>query len=200
MQGVGVVTGATPGGLGCVSTETEGAGPLLWPSVTPGPLEELLLKAELMALPTCIIAWRAGGTADRTTPMANTARPTANAGRSIASRQSLGRCRSRGRGACRAWPGRRRPTRLAAKPEMASQTPRAPLGRRAWAGRDRILSRIRSRPSAPGSTWSAAAWSSRRKNSAKSCPRPPSEPRPDLTMTPVPVPRAARPFRARYDS
>ena len=39
----------------------------------------------------CTIAWRAGGTTDRTTPTANTAAPTAKAGRSIASRQSRGR-------------------------------------------------------------------------------------------------------------
>ena len=82
--------------------------------------------------------------------MANTATPTAKAGRSMASRQSLGRCRSPGSGAGRAWP--RRSTRPAAKPEMASQAPRAPQGRAARAGWDWILSRIRSRPSAPGST------------------------------------------------
>jgi hypothetical protein len=35
---------------------------------------------------------------------------------------------------------------------MASHTPRAPLGRLAGAGRDRILSRMRSSPSVPGST------------------------------------------------
>ena len=44
--------------------------------------------------------WRSGGTAASTTPMANTARPTASAGRSIASRQSPDRC-----GACRVWDG-----------------------------------------------------------------------------------------------
>jgi hypothetical protein len=43
---------------------------------------------------------RSGGTAASTTPTANTARPTASAGRSIASRQSPDRC-----GACRAWDG-----------------------------------------------------------------------------------------------
>jgi hypothetical protein len=126
---------------------------VLWPSVLPGPLEELLLlllKAELMAPTADTIAWRAGGTTDRTTPMANTAAPTAKAGRSMASRQSLGRGRFPGSGARREWP--RRSARPAAKPEMASQTPRAPLGRVARAGWDRILSRIRSRPSAPGST------------------------------------------------
>jgi hypothetical protein len=43
---------------------------------------------------------RSGGTAASTTPTANTAKPTASAGRSIASRQSPDRC-----GACRAWDG-----------------------------------------------------------------------------------------------
>jgi hypothetical protein len=122
---------------------------VLWPSVLPAPLAELLLlllRAELMAPTADTIAWRAGGTTDSTTPIANTAAPTAKAGRSIASRQSLGR-RFPGSGARRACP--RRSTRPAAKHEMASQTPRAPLAR---AGRDPILSRIRSRPSAPGST------------------------------------------------
>jgi hypothetical protein len=69
----------------------EGAGALLAPFALPPGGELLLVKAWLMALPTCTIAWRAGGTAARTTPMANTAAPTAKAGRSIASRQSLGR-------------------------------------------------------------------------------------------------------------
>jgi hypothetical protein len=48
----------------------------------------------------CKIWLRSGGTAASTTPIANTARPTASAGRSIASRQSPDRC-----GACRAWDG-----------------------------------------------------------------------------------------------
>jgi hypothetical protein len=69
----------------------EGAGVLPAPFVAVGLLVLPLVKAWLMALPTCTIAWRAGGTAARTTPMANTAAPTAKAGRSIASRQSLGR-------------------------------------------------------------------------------------------------------------
>jgi hypothetical protein len=46
------------------------------------------------------IWWRSGGTAASTTPTANTAMPTASAGRSIASRQSPDHC-----GACRAWDG-----------------------------------------------------------------------------------------------
>jgi hypothetical protein len=132
-----------------VPSAVVGAGVVPWPSVEPAALEGLLLvKAWPMALPTDSIACRAGGTTDRTTPTANTAAPTAKAGRSIASRQSLRRC-----GAGRPWRSApRRRTSPAAKPEIASQTPRAPLGRAARAGRDRILSRIRSRPSAPGST------------------------------------------------
>ena len=72
-----------------------GSGVLLWLSVV-GLLDELvMLKAEPMSLPTCTIAERAGGMTARTTPAANTLRPTAKAGRSIASRQSLGRFGSR---------------------------------------------------------------------------------------------------------
>jgi len=123
-------------------------------AAVPGLVEGLvMLRAEPMALVMCATSWRAGGTADRTTPTANTAAPKAKAGRSMASRQSLGR-----RGLCRAGPCRwgtgkpRRPISLAAAPERPSQMPRIQLGWLAWAGRDRILSRIRSRPSEPGST------------------------------------------------
>jgi hypothetical protein len=131
-----------------------------WPSWVPGPLEEglLMLKAEPMASPTFINPWRVTGTIDRTTPAANTAAPRAKAGRSMASRQSLGRRGSRRCGAGRCGPcrlGTRKPRRrisLAATPETPSQTPRIQLGWLACAGRDRILSRIRSRPSEPGST------------------------------------------------
>jgi uncharacterized low-complexity protein len=166
-QGLAVVCVATPGALGDGSAAAEGAGVALWPSVAPAALEELLLvKAWLMVLLADTSAERAGGTTDRTTPMANTAAPTAKAGRSIASRQSLGRCGSRRCGVGRWDAGRcdagrcdagrpsrpRRRTSPAAKPEIASQTPSAPLGWLARDGRDRILSRIRSRPFAPGST------------------------------------------------
>ncbi len=124
------------------------------PSWTPGPLEELPpVMADQPALVTCRSPWRAGGTTDKTTPTANTAAPTAKAGRSMASRQSLGRRGSRRCGACRS--GTRKPRRrisLAAAPETGSQTPRIHLGWLACVGRDRILSRIRSRPSGPGST------------------------------------------------
>ena len=69
-----------------------GSGVLLWSSVPGLPLGGLvMLKAEPMASPTCTIAERAGGMTARITPAANTLRPTAKAGRSIASRQSLGR-------------------------------------------------------------------------------------------------------------
>jgi len=83
-----------------------GTGVLLWPSVAPGPLEGPLsmLRAEPMSSPICTMIWRAGGTTARITPTANTAAPTAKAGRSIASRQSLGRCGARRCGACRASP------------------------------------------------------------------------------------------------
>ena len=119
----------------------------------------VMLRAEPMAPVMCATSWRAGGTTDRTTPSANTAAPTAKAGRSMASRQSLGRRCSLGRrgsrrcGACRCWTRKpRRRISLAAAPETGSQTPRIHLGWLAWAGRDRIFSRIRSRPSEPGST------------------------------------------------
>ncbi len=133
---------------------------VLWPSVAGGvPLAELLLlKAEPMASPTFTNPWRVAGTTDRTTPTANTAAPTAKAGLSMASRQSLGRCGGRRWGACRRGPcrsGTRKPRRLispAATPATPSQTPSIHRGWLACAGRDRILSRIRSRPSEPGST------------------------------------------------
>jgi hypothetical protein len=206
------VQGVVPGGCtpGMLAPAGVGTGALLATSVPPVELAELPVKAWPMALTVSIIAWCAGGTTDSTTPMANTATPTAKAGRSIASRQSVGRfggrcgtgfvCSSpRAGGVCRTRSPRRR-QKAATKPEMASQTPSAPAGRLARAGRDRILSRIRSRPSVAGSTWSAAACSSRRKNSAKSCPFLPSKPRPDLTMNPAPAPRAARPCRVRCGS
>jgi hypothetical protein len=57
VQGLGVVRPATPGAVGRVSAEAEGTGPVLWPSVLPALLEELLLlNAELIALPTDTIA------------------------------------------------------------------------------------------------------------------------------------------------
>ena len=109
-QGVGVcaatpgaVVGPLPSGAGV------GSGLLPLPSVAPWPLEGgvLMLRAEVMAWLISASPWRAGGTADRTTPMANTATPMAKAGRSIASRQSLGRCGGR------RSPPRRSPPRCA---------------------------------------------------------------------------------------
>ena len=149
-QGLREGCAARPALLDGTPPVAEDVGELVpWPPLAPASLEELLLKAEPMASPTCAIAWRAGGTTARTTPRANTAAPTPNAGRSIASRQSLGRFGCRRCGA-RRTPSRR--TRAVVKPTMAAQTPSSPLGWLAWAGRDRILARIRSRPSAPGST------------------------------------------------
>jgi hypothetical protein len=148
--------GTTTAGLLDSGPPAEGVGEIVpWPSVVgDGPPEELLmLRAEPMASLTWTTPWRAAGTTDKTTPTANTAAPTAKAGRSMASRQSLGRRGSRRCGTCRC--GTRKPRRrisLAAAPERPSQTPRIQLGWLAWAGRDRILSRIRSRPSEPGST------------------------------------------------
>jgi hypothetical protein len=179
-QAVFVAPAATAGLLGCEGSGV-GAGVVPCPSTDPGAALEALwpLKAALISLPTCTIACRAGGTTDRTTPTANTVTPTAKAGRSIASRQSLGRrgsrrCGSRRWGSRRAWPRsaarprawfpswpvrrsrsareRRRQISPAATPEMASQIPRIQLGWLAWAGRARILSRIRSSPSEAGST------------------------------------------------
>ena len=102
-HGLGVRAAATPAGLldGALLTgEATGVVPLS--SVLPGPLDAGPLRAEPMASPTCTIACRAGGTTDRTTPTANTATPTAKAGRSIASRQSRRRRGSRRCGAGRA--------------------------------------------------------------------------------------------------
>lgn len=146
----GLLDGAPPA--------TEGAGVALEAAVLALFDGLLMLKAEPMASPTFITPLRAAGTTDRTTPTANTAAPTAKAGLSMASRQSLGRCEGRRSGACRRGPcrsGTRKPRRRispAATPETPSQTPRIHRGWLACAGRDRILSRIRSRPSEPGST------------------------------------------------
>jgi hypothetical protein len=146
----GLLDGAPPA--------TEGAGVTLEAAVLALFDGLLMLKAEPMASPTWANPWRAAGTTDRTTPTANTAAPMAKAGLSMASRQSLGRCEGRRSGACRRGPcrsGTRKPKRRnspAATPETPSQTPRIHRGWLACAGRDRILSRIRSRPSEPGST------------------------------------------------
>jgi hypothetical protein len=76
-------------------------------------------------------AWRSGGTDARTTPTANTAIPTARAGRSIAWCQSRGRCGARRPGpraalrsertACPPRHAFQRRTRSARNPEIASR-------------------------------------------------------------------------------
>lgn len=111
---------------------------------------------------TVAIPRYSGGMAARSTPTANTAMPTARAGRSIASRQSLGRCGARWEclgsapeaagEVCPPGTARPRPTRPARNPAMASRKA-AHRGNLAvaWAGRDWIFSRIRSRPSRLGS-------------------------------------------------
>ena len=166
--------------------------------------------AELRSEPKCPIPLRVVGTTARTIPTTNTAMPAAKAGLSMASRQSRGRlvpsCPA-GR-PCAPVPlaGHSRRNRSAtepadrdAKPETASQQAMTPMRCPAWVPRVRIFSRMRSRPSAPGSIWSAAACSSRRRNSPKSCPCLPSK-RPGLTMSPVLAVRAARPCRVPYGS
>lgn len=169
-----------PAGTGTPAADDRSAE--AWPSGTPPPPPAPLWLVSPTDALNCPTTWRSGGTAASMTPTANKAMPTARAGRSIASRQSLGCCRGR-----RAWPDAARgtprapaalcPPRTAARARSA-RSPRATAarGRRAWAGRDRILYRMRSRPSAPGSTWFAAACSSRRTNSAKSSPPAPSGP------------------------
>ncbi len=155
-QGAGEVFLATPGLVLGPAPTVVGTGAGDWPSVAGALLEGVLMfKAEPMASATCAMVERAGGTAESTTPTANTAAPTAKAGRSIAWRQSRGRrcwrlcsCRCDAR-----WPEAPSPRMsLFHRRLIASQIPARPLGMLAWAGRDRILSRIRSRPSAPGST------------------------------------------------
>jgi hypothetical protein len=94
-------------------------GGLVWPAVEFG---------EVRPVATAI-PWRSGGMAARRTPTANMAMPTASAGRSIASRQSLGRCGARcecldpapdaGGEACPPGTACPRPTRPARNPAMA---------------------------------------------------------------------------------
>jgi len=114
--------------------------PMAWPGPLPrGPAPPVELVPEITADTPLASTERSGGTA-RATPMANRAHATPSAGRSSACGQSRA-----SRGARRAWlPGR------AGRPAAA------------WAGPDRILARIRSRPSGRGSTQSTAACSSRR--------------------------------------
>jgi hypothetical protein len=101
--------------------------------------------AELSVDPMCPTSARAAGTEARTTPTVNTVRPVAKAGRSMVSRQS--RFGVRRPGAGRSGRGRR-----PRKPRMAGQRALTPWCWLARDERERIFSRIRSRPSAPGST------------------------------------------------
>jgi len=136
-------------------------------------------------------AWRVGGNASAT-PMANTAAPTAKTGRSSPVRQSRG-----WRRACRLSsrsprPVRRRRVRSARKPpEDPAQACLPARAGPAW-----TRARIRSRPSEPGSTWSAAACSARRNRSANSCPCGGVPSWPGLLMTPAPGRRGGRSCRA----
>ncbi len=67
------------------------------------------------------ISVRIGGTAASITPTANTAKPTAKAGRSMASRQSRGRCACRGLAGLARWaPGAVCPWRSAYQPRASA--------------------------------------------------------------------------------
>ena len=163
-QGVALALGSRPAMLPDESPEPVDTGAAEWPSVDSVPDEAgVPVMAELRFEPKWAISLRVEGTTARTTPMRNTARPVAKAGRSIASRQSLGCFGAAPLGGAlprgeqapdpRAQvPGQLGPERRDA-PQMAI-TPCRPL---AWADRDRIFSRIWSRPSAPGWIWSPAA-------------------------------------------
>ena len=146
-QEVGLTLGAMPAMLPDDIAAPVVCGATRWPvvdSVPPVDADEPVM-AELSVDPICPTSARAAGTEARTTPTVNTVRPVAKAGRSIASRQS--RFGARCSGSARSGRGRR-PRR----PRMAGQTALTPWCWLAWAERERIFSRICSRPSAPGST------------------------------------------------
>jgi hypothetical protein len=146
-QEVGLTLGAMPAMLPDDITAPVVCGATRWPvvdSVPPVDAEEPVM-AELSVDPIWPTSARAAGTEARTTPTVNTVRPVAKAGRSIASRQS--RFGARCSGAARSGRGRR-----LRKPRMAGQMALTPWCWLAWAERERIFSRICSRPSAPGST------------------------------------------------
>lgn len=151
---------------------------LLWPLVVlPGllaPLDEppnglepvparlgvpLLLFEMPATWPIWTRASRVGGSA-RATPTANTAHATARAGRSNPSRQSRGRRRA-SPAPSRPGPVLSRSSRPAFQRSLRAPrkppTCPTPACLLAWADPDRTRARIRSRPSGPGSTWSAAA-------------------------------------------
>ena len=167
--------------------------------------------AELDALGACwpsraadtdeVSALRSGAEAARTAPATKTAQASAIAGLISASRQSLARC-WRPRPALwpgvLPWPPRRafqRRTASARKPELAG--PEAAL--LAWTDPERTRARIRSRPSTLGSMWSAAACRERRRKSPKSFPCGGVPSWPDVTITPVPGPRAGPSCHGPYD-
>jgi hypothetical protein len=156
-------------------------------------------------IPTADPSWtkasRSGGRA-RTTPMANTAQAAARTGLSSPSRQSRGRRAPPPRaGALRAGSSPPRP--VSQRPRPARKPPGAAACLLARADPDRTRARICSSPSRPGSTWSAAACSARRRYSPKSigsepCGGGPSNP--DLVITLAPGPRAGRSCRGRCGS
>jgi hypothetical protein len=159
------------------------------------PVLALVLCDEIPAIwPIWTMAWRVGGSASAM-PMANTAAPSAKAGRSSPSRQSrLSRraCPASSRRAHPVFHGRVRPARKPpAAPALACLLARA--------GPALTRARIRSRPSGCGSTWSAAACSARRRNSPKSCPCGGVPSWPGLLITPAPGRCAGRTCRVPCD-
>jgi len=184
----------------------EGAATAPWPGV-PEPATLPLLLLGLCPDSTEELSWkmacRNGGTA-AATPIANTAQAIASAGLSRTSRMSrpdhqLDRRRARGEGRVGpARPGGADGSLRPGGPDGSGDgegTPRRPYSgigaalARVGAAPGRILARMRSRPSACGSTCSAAACSAARTYSAKSCGGP------SVTSTPAPARSAARPCR-----
>jgi hypothetical protein len=163
---VGQAVAAALGRMPAMCPE-ESTGPLVVGAGSPFPsVDSVPDEAEVPAMVElrCTSSWRAVGTTARTIPRTNTARPVAKAGRSMASRQSRG-CRApcdpdeRGPDercpAERGPPARRarsatEPRYRSTKPEKAAQLAITPWCWLAWADRDWIFSRIRSRPSASG--------------------------------------------------
>jgi hypothetical protein len=166
VQDVAAAAGAVRGGAADVAAKVPLPPAEEWPPAPPpdelGAGLAVGLDPIRLENASCV-AWRSGGTAASRTPTANTQMPTARAGRSIASRQSLGRCGTRreclpaapcaaGEACSPRIPFQRwaRPARNAAIARRKAASRDWPA--RAWAGRDRIFSRIRSRPSGLGST------------------------------------------------
>jgi len=111
-HGEGVVAAACPPDVAPAAVPTPNGLPP--PLVLVEPVVELCEPAS----PTeWRIGWRSGGTAASTMPTANTAKPTANAGRSMASRQSRGRCACGRRSGLARWaPGVVCPWRTTCQP------------------------------------------------------------------------------------